>query len=365
MAINPASKILQHLHRTAFLGDGSGLSDGQLLERYLRHREDAAFAALVRRHGPMVRGVCRRVLGNDHDAEDAFQASFLVLVRKATAIVPRERVANFLYGVAHTTALRARGLIARRRAREKQVAEMPEPEARQPDDWNELRSVLDVELSRLPDKYRIPIVLCDLEDRPIKEAARHLGWPQGTLAGRLARARVMLAKRIARHGLMVSGGSLAALLSQQARSAGVPARLISGTIEAARLFAAEQAATGAIAAPVVALTEGVLRTMLVIKLKTAMAVLTAALLVLSALGGVYQTVAGGAPPAEKQPAARPAAAEVPKEKTQTKTAEKNDFDPVSLEPHSKNELPVGPMPRQALVSLQKDSFVAADPRSDL
>lgn len=127
MANNPMRKIIQHLQCIALLRDGAGLTDGQLLERYLTQREDAAFAALVRRHGPMVMNVCRRVLGNDHDAEDAFQASFLVLARKAASIVPRERVANFLYGVAYTTARRAKGLIAKRRAREKQMADMPEP----------------------------------------------------------------------------------------------------------------------------------------------------------------------------------------------------------------------------------------------
>src|SRR5262245_4173052 len=242
MAINSMSKIIQHLQRTVFLGDGGGLSDGQLLERYLNHREDAAFAALVRRHGPMVMNVCRRVLGNDHDAEDAFQASFLVLVRKAASVEPREQVGNFLYGVAHTTALRAKGLLAKRRAREKQVTEMPESEARPQDPWDDLRPLLDLELSRLPDKYRTPIVLCDLEDRPIKEAARQLGWPQGTLAGRLARARRMLAKRLARRGLTVASGTLGLLLGQQARSAFLPTRTISCTIEAARLFAAGQAA---------------------------------------------------------------------------------------------------------------------------
>ncbi len=224
MAINPMNKVLQHLRRTVSLGDGAGLSDGQLLDRYIQQREDAAFAALVRRHGPMVMSVCRRVLGNDHDAEDAFQASFLVLVRKAASVVPREQVGNFLYGVAHTTAVRAKGLIAKRRAKEKQVTAMPEPAARPQELWDDLRPLLDLELSRLPDKYRVPLVLCDLEDRPIKEAARHLGWPQGTLAGRLARGRVLLAKRLARRGLAVSGGALAGLLAQQAASASVPAQ---------------------------------------------------------------------------------------------------------------------------------------------
>ncbi|HEY7424040.1 MAG TPA: sigma-70 family RNA polymerase sigma factor [Gemmataceae bacterium] len=300
MAINSMSKILQHLQRTVFLDDGAGLTDGQLLERYLHHREDAAFAALVRRHGPMVMNVCRRVLGNDHDAEDAFQASFLVLVRKAASVVPCERVGNFLYGVAHTTARRAKGLIAKRRAREKQVTEMPEPEAKPQELWDDLRPLLDLELSRLPDKYRAPIVLCDLEDRSIKEAARQLGWPQGTLAGRLARARMMLAKRLARRGLTVAGGTLAVLLSQQARSAFVPARIITGTIEAVRLFAAGQVASGLISAPVATLTEGVLKSMFLTKLKTATAVVVVTVASLTVLGGGLATTSMMAAPRTKE-----------------------------------------------------------------
>ena len=153
-------------------------------------KDEAAFEALVRRHGPMVLGVCRRVLRNHHDAEDAFQATFLVLVRKAASIVPREMVANWLYGVAYRTALKARSMIARQRVRERQVTEMPEPEAAEPDDcWRDLQPLLDQELSRLPDKYRVPIVLCDLEGKTGKEAARQLGWPEGTVASRLARGR--------------------------------------------------------------------------------------------------------------------------------------------------------------------------------
>jgi RNA polymerase sigma factor (sigma-70 family) len=319
MASNPMRKIIQHLQRTALLGDGAGLTDGQLLERYLTQREDAAFAALVRRHGPMVMSVCRRVLGNDHDAEDAFQASFLVLVRKAASIVPREKVGNFLYGVAHTTSRRAKGLIVKRRAREKQMAEMPEAAARPQELWDDLRPLLDLELSRLPDKYRAPIVLCDLEDRPIKEAARQLGWPQGTLAGRLARARMMLAKRLARRGVTVSGGALAILLSQQARSSLVPMRIISGTLEAAKLFAAGQAASGLISAPVAALTEGVLKTMFLSKLKTATAVAVVTVASLAALGGGVATTHMVAAPQTKEERgdrAVPGRAELPDKQNQ-------------------------------------------------
>src|SRR5262245_39479638 len=129
MATSPMSEVIHHLRRTVLLPDGAGLTDGQLLEGFLSRRDEAARAALVRRHGPMVWGVCRRVLRSYHDAEDAFQATFLVLVRKAASIVPRETVANWLYGVAHQTALKARATAARRRTRERQVAQMPEPAA--------------------------------------------------------------------------------------------------------------------------------------------------------------------------------------------------------------------------------------------
>src|SRR5262249_2233965 len=148
------------------------VTDGQLLERFLARREESAFTALVQRHGPMVLGVCRRLLHNEHDAEDAFQATFLVLVRKAASIVPREMVGNWLYGVAYRTAQEAKAEAARRRAREQQVKDMPPRQAAATERLDELRALLDQELSRLPDKYRVPVVLCDLEGRTRKEAAR-------------------------------------------------------------------------------------------------------------------------------------------------------------------------------------------------
>jgi len=273
MATSPMSKVIQHLRRAALRHGGAGLTDGQLLGCVVEHRDEAAFAALVRRHGPMVWSVCRRLL-NHHDAEDAFQATFLVLFRKATSIQPREMVANWLYGVAHQAALEARRKAARRQRRERQVPEVPEPAAAQPDLWPGLQPLLDQELSRLPDKYRVVILLCDLEGKTRREAAQQLGCPEGTVAGRLARARAMLAKRLARHGLAVSGGSLAAVLSQQAAPACVPAAVVASTIKAATLFAAGQAAaSGAIPPTVAALAEGVLKAMLLTKLKSVTAVL--------------------------------------------------------------------------------------------
>jgi RNA polymerase sigma factor (sigma-70 family) len=273
MATSQVNEMIEHL-RGAVLRDGAGLTDEQLLERYISRRDEPALAALVRRHGPMVWGVCRRVLHNHHDAEDAFQATFLVLVRKAASIASRELLASWLYGVAYQTALKARATAARRGTRERQVTDMPEPEVVERHLWHDLQPVLDQELSALPDKYRAPIILCDLQGKTRKEAARQLGCPEGTVAGRLARARVMLAKRLAKHGLAVSGGVLAGVLSQKVASAGVPISVVSSTIKAASFFAAgPTAAAGAISVKVAALTEGVLKTMRMTKLKIATAVL--------------------------------------------------------------------------------------------
>src|SRR3984893_1922542 len=139
MATSQMSGLIQHLRRAVLLRDGAGLTDGQLLEDYIRRRDQAALAALVRRHGPMVWSVCRRLLRNYHDAEDAFQAVFLVLVRKAASVVPREMVANWLHGVAHQTALKARATAAKRKGRERQVAEMPEPVVAEQELWRDLQ----------------------------------------------------------------------------------------------------------------------------------------------------------------------------------------------------------------------------------
>jgi RNA polymerase sigma factor (sigma-70 family) len=277
MATTPTGEVLQHLRRIALLGDGAGMTDGQLLEAYIRHRDEAGFAALVRRHGPMVWGVCCRVLGNHQDAEDAFQATFLVLVRRASAIVPRDMVGRWLYGVARQTALKARATAGRRNARERQVAVMPEPAAAEPGLRDDLLPLLDQELGRLPEKYRAAVVLCDLGGKSYKEAARQLGWPEGTLAARLARARALLAKRLRRHGLAVSGATLAAELAHSAASAGVPTRVLATTIQIA--------ATGGGSAAVAALTEGVLKAMLLRRLMKALGALLAAGILLGGVAG--------------------------------------------------------------------------------
>jgi RNA polymerase sigma factor (sigma-70 family) len=261
MATGHMSNVVCHLRRAALLGDAGGLSDGQLLGSFIDRRDEAAFEALVRRHGPMVLGVYRRVLGSAHDAEDAFQATFLVLVQKAASLRSPELLGNWLYGVAHRVARRARVVAARRRLRERQVSELPErtaPEAGGGQDW--LR-VLDQELNRLSERYRVPVVLCDLQGRTRKEAARHLGLPEGTVSGRLTTARRMLARRLARRGLAPSVGALPAALSQNAAPACVPLPLVMATVTAAARVAAGQATAGLLSAQVAALTEGALKAM--------------------------------------------------------------------------------------------------------
>jgi RNA polymerase sigma-70 factor (ECF subfamily) len=289
--------LVQHIRWSVLVREG----DGPLLDRYVGSRDEAAFEALVRRHGPMVLGVCRRILGDAHEAQDAFQATFLVLVKKAASVVPPEMVGNFLYGVARQTALRARSAAVRRRLRERQVADLPEPPARPADPQDDLRDTLDQELACLPQKYRAALVVCDLEGRGHKEAALRLGWPVGTLASRLSRGRRMLAKRLARRGVDPSGGAL---------SACVPPSLVTSTVKAGSLYGAGQAA---VRASVVALTKGVLKAMFMNRVRTVAGMfLMAGTLVLGG-GLVYRNAAAGQPEVQSQnPAARvPATASKP------------------------------------------------------
>jgi RNA polymerase sigma factor (sigma-70 family) len=269
--------VLRHLHRAALLQAGGGLTDGQLLGRFLTGRDEDAFAALVRRHGPMVLAVCRRILGDDHDAEDAFQATFLVLVRKAAALCRHPILGPWLHGVAYRTSLKARTMMARRRARERRARPPLAAEAPATEPSPEMLGLLDRELSRLPDKYRVPVVLCELQGRTRKEVARQLRIPPGTLSSRLAHARKLLATRLARRGVGFAGGVLAFGLSAEAAPS-VPAPLVLSTAKAAAAFAAGHVA--GVSTTVIVLTEGVLKTMFLSKLKA----ITLALLVVATLG---------------------------------------------------------------------------------
>jgi RNA polymerase sigma factor (sigma-70 family) len=295
MATAPMNETLQQLRRTVSPPEGARLSDGELLENFVMGRDDAAFGALVHRHGPTVWGVCRRILSCHQDVEDAFQATFLVLVRKAASVVPREMVANWLYGVAHRTALNARATAARMRTRERQVRAMPDAVADEHNLWDDLQPFLDHELNRLPNRYRAAIVLCDLEGKTRREVAQQFGVSEGTLSGWLTRARALLAKRLARHGVGVTGGALALVLSRNVMSA-VPSSTLTSTLHAARLWAAGRAAaSGVISTKVTALAERVLRSMLLAKLRILPAVLLlGAAAGLGGIGFIYHAYAGTA-----------------------------------------------------------------------
>jgi RNA polymerase sigma factor (sigma-70 family) len=272
-----SERLIGPLRRLAAAGDPRPRSDGELLAAFVRTRDAVAFESLVRRHGPMVYGVCRRVVRHTATAEDAFQAVFVVLARRAATVRPGEQVANFLFGVAFRTALKAKGRLARLRSREKQVDAMPEPAAR-PADWDDLQPVLDAELAALPDKLRLPVVLCDLEGRPQREVARQLNLPTTTLVNRLTAGRRKLAERLAARGVTLSGGAVAAVVSANAAQAVPPTLLAS----AAKLgLAAVGSGPGVVPANVLELSEGVVRMFAVSKLKAVTAVVVGAVL----LGG--------------------------------------------------------------------------------
>jgi RNA polymerase sigma factor (sigma-70 family) len=257
------------------VGTFGGLGDGQLLERFANREGEAAelaFATLVERHGPMVFRVCRGVLNDLHAAEDAFQATFLILVRKAGSIRSGDSVASWLHGVATRVSLDARASSRRRQRHEGQYDGRRPIEAVGGDlDRRDLEAILGEELQRLPERYRAPVVLCYFEGLSHEEAALRLGRPVQTIRTRLARARERLRGRLARRGLAPLAGAVA--LSADA-SASVPRTLADSTVKAAMRVAAGRAvAAGAVPATVAALTEGVLRTMLMTKLKFAAAVL--------------------------------------------------------------------------------------------
>ncbi len=269
-------------------GSASGwaMTDGQLLEQVATERQAAAFEELVRRHGPMVLRVCRRVLDHCQDAEDAFQATFLVLARKAGSIAKQESVGSWLHGVAYRIALKARVSASRRHAREKQMGEVPVAAAPQPSsgDWvaQELRPVLDEELERLPEKYRVPLILCYLEGKTTDECARELCWKRGTVASRTARGRDLLARRLTQRGLTLSAGALAGLALQGTAAAALPAKLVTGTTHAALTAAGGKAAS----TQATVLADAAVRSMAVAKLKTALAMVLIAVGIAAGVGAI-------------------------------------------------------------------------------
>jgi RNA polymerase sigma factor (sigma-70 family) len=303
MPESPLAAIVGRLVRGLPRTDGT--ADAALLARFVGWRDEAAFELLVYRHGPMVRGLCRRVLRHEQDAEDAFQATFLALAKKA-ATVSGQSLAGWLYRVAFHAALKAKARSARR---ETTLPEMTSASAGAADNLHdrELRAVLDEEVLRLPERFRLPVVLCYLQGRSNSEAAASLGIPKGTVDSRLATARQRLRVRLVRRGFapMIAGAAVEGALD----AAELPGSVVRAVTKAAVAFLSKQAGVPAAAA---VLAEGVLQTMYLTKIKWALA----AALTLAVLGGgagvaTYEAVAGGQAPAvadkPKEPAAKPAA----------------------------------------------------------
>ncbi len=258
------------------------VSDAELLERFVSSQDEAAFAALVVRHGPMVFGICRRLLRHAQDAEDAFQATFLILVRKAASIGKRELLGNWLYGVAMRVAVRARCMAVKRRTRETIDMERITEAGSPPTARMELSAAITEEVQQLPARYRVPIVLYYLEGRTSDEVAGELHCPVGTVKTRLSRAREMLRNRLIRRGLALSASAFSTALLAEVPAASLPPVLIDSTLKAAMSFAAGDAAVagGVVSADAAALTKGVLHAMFMTKIKTvAMFVLALSLLI--------------------------------------------------------------------------------------
>jgi len=280
MARLATGSVAQQLGMLFEGGSVAGLSDRQLLERFNSRRDavgEAAFAALVARHGPMVMGVCRQLLDDRHVAEDAFQATFLVLAQRARSIRDADLLVNWLYGVALRTARCARLRLARRRKRE-QIGSMIRPgadvrvessvpPAEEAVVAREQAEALHGEIERLPDAFRLPVVLCYLEGLTVHEAARRLRWSHGTVRSRMARAREKLRRRLTRRGIILPAAALAAVLDSRPASASVSSPLCDVMARAALRFAARPAAGLALSASTTALAQEVLRSMLIHKLK--------------------------------------------------------------------------------------------------
>ena len=265
MSIKPNRTVVRHMSTLFEAGVVGGLTDGQLLERFAARGgagAEAAFAALVERHGSMVLRVCRGILRDDHAAEDAFQATFLVLARKGGSLWVRDSVGPWLHRVTRRIAIHARAAADRRKAAEQRAAAMTSERRRGDSREHDLGPILDEEIDRLPDHYRMPVILCDLEGASYEEAARHLGCAVGTLKSRLARARERLRDRLTGRGVVPAPEGLGFVLATRPAEAAVPVALMKSTVLAAARSVATSAAMGGMVPPlVVELTEGALKSM--------------------------------------------------------------------------------------------------------
>ena len=200
MAAGQLNKAIEHLRSVLVKQNVAGITDGDLVKRYVGQHDEAAFEAVLRRHGPMVLGVCRRRSWECSRCRGRFPGNLPGPRPQSDTLRSPGLVGNWLYGVAHRTALGAKKASAKRRAMERQMSPMPQPESAN-DARDEMQALLEKELASLPEKYRVVLVLCDLEGKPRRQAAQQLGWPQGTVASQLTRARALLAKRLTRQGL--------------------------------------------------------------------------------------------------------------------------------------------------------------------
>jgi RNA polymerase sigma factor (sigma-70 family) len=306
MHASTLQSFLGHLRRLTDPARWRELSDADLLERFRLHREEAAFTLLVQRHGPMVFAVCRRILGNVHQAEDAFQATFLVLVRKAGSIHKQHSLAAWLHRVAYRLALKARAQSIRRQRCEGEVlpaalsVDCPDTLAAR-----ELRTALEEEIERLPEKYRMPIILCYLSDQTHEQAACALGCPKSSLTSRLARARELLQQRLIRRGFTVPAGLLAALLTEQTANAAIPSLLTLSTVRLAAQALAGETLTATSAA---ALAGSFVKGTTALKLRAILTLL--AMLGFAAVG--YRMVGPASPSPAEQPASKAQALREPR-----------------------------------------------------
>jgi RNA polymerase sigma factor (sigma-70 family) len=279
MAQGHLGVLITEIRRLAAPPGSGDVSDGELLERFTSRQDATAFAALVHRHGPMVLGACRRVLRQAEDAEDAFQATFLALIRQARSIDRRQSLGGWLYRVAYRAAMKAKRSASRRAERERRACRSPANGVVDEAAGRELLQVLDEELQRLPDKCRELAVLCYLEGRAQAEAARALGVSEATASTRMAQARALLQERLARRGLVFGAGGLAALLGPGQSLAALPVALVDATVQSGLRFLAGEAA-GVVSAKVLSLVDGLGKAVF-----TKAKVLTLLLLTLAAAGG--------------------------------------------------------------------------------
>lgn len=311
MPTSPTDVVLRYLRKLTAAEQARERPDGELLERFTARGDQAAFETLVRRHGPVVWRLCQRVLHNEHDAADAFQATFLVLSRKAGSLRRQQSVGSWLYRVAYRLAQKARTSAGRRRAHERQATPRPGVDPLADLTQREVQAILDQELARLPDKYRAPLVLCCLEGLSRDEAAHQLGLPLSTVKSRLEEARERLRARLAARGLTLTSALTAVVFSEPAAAAAVPAALLEATVQGATLWAAGGSATGLVSAQAAALTAGVCKTLVLTRLTLATGVLLAVGVLTAGTGALlWQAQATGQPEARK--AGGPAAAEMPR-----------------------------------------------------